>query len=654
MKSILLFFLIFLTACSNQLDLGENPSSQESLLNQNDSKLIILGLDFLNITVSRLLPDIELYDESQDMSDFDELIYIGNSKFLEENLTLQLNSFEVKTFRNESNQLVRAIRFDNSSDANTVLSEFEERLFLLNDGENILDHVTKNGILLISNGLTFEERATITSQLNQTYTIRVTDTINPLLIAKSEQTIVLNYLDKPSLLNLSLIIQNIDEAEPYQIYHSTIYASPLRYIEILQSQLSSYVINNLKIIIEDTNSELLYAAPELISQTVPGQQISGLPGVCRVPHDLRIRNPYVEEILGFPRPSNRLPNDRNSKAIVLYATFPDYPASKPIDRLNDDFQSNFVGFVNDYIRTMSYGRVEHEFYFHTSTITMPKPVEEYYLNFDLVKTAPRLPVGVDYVSIFARELLEIADPEVDFSDYDYVLIITDPSIPLSKANFDWLSIPREEDAYVTEEKRFYNINFWTNTVYRPDHQWVGLHELMHLYGLVDYYALGGDGTFESSIKHVGNFDLMGYAMGANNELLLWSRWFIGWVSDDNIHCIDGRNPIPETIVNVNPTMSIDAKNGVIIRISQFELLLIERKDNNQYCQACNGGILVTKYDASISSSYGLLKIMRPEYSVDEFYEDAFLYIGNQITIDNVTIEVISHNKEQTGLLIKTT
>ena len=366
------------------------------------------------------------------------------------------------------------------------------------------------------------------------------------------------------------------------------------------------------------------------------------PNVCKIPHSPSIVNPYVEDVLGFPRPERRLPNDRNSKALILYVAFPDYPASKPISELNNDFYNRFYNRFNDYIRAMSYGQVEHEFYFHDEVIMMPKNVESYYLTFQAARTAPRLPVGVDYVSLFVRELLAIADPTVDFTGYDYVIIKTDPSIPTSKANFDWLTIVDEARSYPTEEQTFYNLVFLTNETLRENGDWLALHEVIHLYGLVDYYSRingvwGGD-------EFVGSFDLMSRVSGRNNELLLWSRWFIGWVQDDEIDCIDGREPITESLHQIQNTMGNGDTKGIVIRLSEYQVLLIERKERSVYCQSCDEGLIVTRYNSSIPSAHGLLRIIRPEGSIDPDFEDAFLTKGTVLETDGLRIEVLEQTE----------
>jgi M6 family metalloprotease-like protein len=341
--------------------------------------------------------------------------------------------------------------------------------------------------------------------------------------------------------------------------------------------------------------------------------------ICQVPHDPQVKNEKYEMIMGFPRPPLRLPNDRDIKAIVIFVDFPEHPSTKSIDELNSFFEELYVGFTNEYIDSMSYGRVQHEFHFHDRVVRT-----------NLRGGGPLEP-WEDSVNRFMRIALQNADPQIDFSPYDYVIVHTDPNLPLSFARFGWMNIASQNRGFVTAEKTFHNvIALSAITIQSEGNKWIGAHEVMHMYGLIDYYSYPNE--VWRGDEWVGSFDLMSRAMGRNNELLLWSRWFIGWVTANDIECIDARTPIIPTQHILNSTMGADGVKGLIVRISEYELLLIERKDYNDYCQSCKGGLLVTSYSSSTPAMYGPLRIVRPQWSVDPDFEDAFLNIGDVMEV----------------------
>ena len=430
------------------------------------------------------------------------------------------------------------------------------------------------------------------------------------------------------------------QIKPYELVRQTINATEFVFINFTESESQSVAVDafiELRSEIEDQVIPLIQPLTKSENST------NGLasPDICRVPHDNRLRNDYYEVNMGFPRSSNRLPHDRNINAIVIFVEFPEYRASRSIEELNEFFEDRYVKMTNDFIGAMSYGLVQHEFYYHDEIIMTELP-----------RTSGPLAVGEDYVSEFVRYTLTLADPRIDFTPYDYVIIHVDPTLPLSVANFAWANTPRPEQGYVTEEKTFLNVNAWSAEMVRPNHEWVGVHEIIHLYGLVDYYSRP-ENVWRGH-EWVGNFDLMSNATAPNIELLLWSRWFIGWVTPDDVDCIDGRTTIEPSEHILNSTMGLDGTKGVIIRISEFEVILIERKDNNEYCRTCDGGLIVSRYNASISSMYGPLRIVRPDGSVDRDFEDAFIRKGDFIEVAGIRIDVLEEGNKETLIQISTT
>jgi M6 family metalloprotease-like protein len=454
-------------------------------------------------------------------------------------------------------------------------------------------------------------------------------------------------LDIPGLNELGF---ELPELKPYQMFQQLIDETNIIWVNFSLKEKSTEAINQFFLEYQDLDDEIITLVETELPE-LPESTTLSASSICEVPHDTRLRNDYWEMIMGFPRPVRRLPKDRNATALVLFVDFPNYPATRSIDSLNQFFENRYVKMTNDYIRTMSYGTVEHEFYYHDAVISMPLNVEEYLLSNQVRQSNSNVKQGVDYTELFVREALEVADPTVDFSGYDYVIFHVDTSLPISLADFAWANMARENRGYFTEEKVFYNVNAWSAEIMRPNHEWVGIHEIIHLYGLPDYYSRvdnvwGGD-------AFVGTFDLMSRAMGKNNELLLWSRWFIGWVSENEIDCIDAREPLQESIHTLQNTMGSNDQKGVLIRLSEHELLLIERKEYSDYCGSCRGGLIVTLYDSSIPAMYGPLRIVRPEGSTNVDFEDAFIDKGDIMETNGVRISVLETSLTETRIQIDT-
>ena len=420
------------------------------------------------------------------------------------------------------------------------------------------------------------------------------------------------------------------QLEPYEMIKVIEGDQEYVFVNFKEADLRRIAVTNFVTQYENIGTETLLLVEQI--EISPEKVSTDLADACLVPHDNRLRNDYYEMVMGFPRPPRRLPNDRDITALVLFVEFENYPASRPVEDLNKFFNDRYVKITNDYLLAMSYGRVQHSFYYYEETIKMPTLSEPIF----------------DPES-FVRDALRKADLNVDFTDYDYVVFHVDPTLPLDVASFAWVSTPREGDGFVTDEKTFYGMTAWSGETVRPNLEWVGVHEIMHLYGLVDYYSRP-ENVWRGD-EWVGSFDMMSRAMGNNKELLLWSRYYIGWVTPEEVSCIDARESIENIELIINSTMNDEGIKGAIIRLSQFELILIERKDSNEYCKSCRGGLIVTKYDASIPAMYGPLRIVRPEGSVDPDYEDAFLYQGDSVETGDLIISVIQEGRNETLISI---
>ncbi|NED00244.1 M6 family metalloprotease domain-containing protein, partial [Streptomyces sp. SID6648] len=55
------------------------------------------------------------------------------------------------------------------------------------------------------------------------------------------------------------------------------------------------------------------------------------------------------------------------------------------------------------------------------------------------------------------------------------------------------------------------------------------HENGHVFGLPDLYTQEGGGA-------VGHWDIMSEDWGADNDLLGWHKWKLGWLDPTQVHC----------------------------------------------------------------------------------------------------------------------
>ncbi|CAM5263171.1 hypothetical protein STANM309S_03148 [Streptomyces tanashiensis] len=138
-----------------------------------------------------------------------------------------------------------------------------------------------------------------------------------------------------------------------------------------------------------------------------------------------------------------------------------------------------------------------------------------------------------------EDIVKAADPRVDFSAYDLVNILVTPNAgPSALDTVLSVTFSGNEDAPYADGVPLANTSFvysrqddgsgsFTETGYR-----VLPHENGHVFGLPDLYTSDGGGT-------VGHWDIMSEDWGANNDLLAWHKWKLGWLDNDQVSCAAG-------------------------------------------------------------------------------------------------------------------
>jgi hypothetical protein len=138
---------------------------------------------------------------------------------------------------------------------------------------------------------------------------------------------------------------------------------------------------------------------------------------------------------------------------------------------------------------------------------------------------------------------------------------------------------------------------------------------------------------------------MSFANHANNELLAWERWLLGWVDDSEIHCVSTAG---DYLIQINPTFNTDNETAmVIVNLEPYLNLVIEMKDQNPYCLLCTKGLLIYTVDTRLGGMQGPIKVLRPSHSTNIVKEDALLIFKDGyrlIETNEVLIQIVEENK----------
>lgn len=354
---------------------------------------------------------------------------------------------------------------------------------------------------------------------------------------------------------------------------------------------------------------------------------------------------------GFPLSSD-LAGMTNINVLGLYVDFPDLQGktepiidSKPI-----------IEEINRFYKTSSYNKLNLKWTIPNKYFRVSQNVNFY--HFSLNDMNSKLP-GYENIFKFPQDVIDSADSEIDFSNFNALIIFTPPQASTEQIGDVSPGDIQGQIGYVSNDGPVRNIRTyvgawrspsWSDPRLGDEYIWRGLaHEFGHLLGLPDYYLLDFVNRFDS---YVGQFDLMGVPQyGQAPELFGWTRWLASWLPDKQVIC----NELPNAYISISAIESLDVGTKlVIIPISEITALGIESRRAIGYdakMSKVSEGVLIYKIDTSKASQKGPIKVqsIRPNPQgkwADEsnLFKDAPLKIGETFTEGNTEIKVISSTK----------
>ena len=412
----------------------------------------------------------------------------------------------------------------------------------------------------------------------------------------------------------------------------------------------------------------------LLFQTIKGDQwqifVSGAKGEPSGDHAAQCR-PFgtSSTTAGFPLPGWGLPSIRTMRVAVLFMDFPDAPAN------HSTHEEATVGlpYLESYLETVSYGKLDVELVAHHEWL---RAEHEHYNS--VIAATGRIGISRD-ASLHA---IELAGDQVDFSNIDVVLTVFPSTHFFSGVHLG---------TAVTQDGRTLSLASVGN-VKRPEpgglFAWGfnAAHELMHAVGLTDLYpfdaslheATGAaprgksrvdvwwglmlmrswffadstDSRLRHTWRHGDGQTTSGYGNNLDiAEMLAWSRWQLGWLTESQVRCINE----PAATVTLSPVAQ--PGNGVAmaaVPLNSHEVIVIESRrmlgfDRGVRFTAPEGatttlpaliteGVLVYTVDSVIRGGHLPLKVAGDSGNgrVDDF---PVLHLGDSVTVAGYTITV---------------
>ncbi|MGW5609553.1 M6 family metalloprotease domain-containing protein [Streptomyces sp. NPDC003753] len=297
----------------------------------------------------------------------------------------------------------------------------------------------------------------------------------------------------------------------------------------------------------------------------------------------------------IPTPSGYARSTGTVHALNLMIDFSDAPGQgSALDRL-----AEFVPQTRQWFTTSSYGRLDYR----TEApirhwLRMPKPFRAYGIE----RGAPFDPGYRELV----QDIVTAADPQVDFRHYDLVNVLVTPNAgPSALDTVLSVTFAGNAEAPVADGVPVSNASFiysrqddgsgsYPQTGFR-----VLPHENGHIFGLPDLYTQEGGGA-------VGHWDIMSEDWGADNDMLAWHKWKLGWLEDSQIACVTAHGSWQYTLT---PLARAGGRKLVFLPFSSragYALELRTREGND--AAVCRAGILVYRVDADVDTGNGPIQV----------------------------------------------
>ncbi|MFJ3304740.1 M6 family metalloprotease domain-containing protein [Streptomyces sp. NPDC086549] len=311
----------------------------------------------------------------------------------------------------------------------------------------------------------------------------------------------------------------------------------------------------------------------------------------------------VQMTEGIPTPGGYSRSTGTVRALTLMVDFPDAPGEgDALDRYRE-----FVPQTQEWFRTASYGHLDYRPEAPVQHwLRMPKPFTAYGIE----RGAPFDPGYRELV----QDIVAAADPEVDFRSYDLLNVLVTPNAgPSALDTVLSVTFAGNAEAPVADGIPVANASFvysrqddgsggYDRTGYR-----VLPHENGHVFGLPDLYTQEGGSA-------VGHWDIMSEDWGADNDLLGWHKWKLGWLDANQVSCATGRGSKEYTLTPLFRTgghklvfVPIGARTGYAIEL---------RAQGGNDEVVCHPGILIYRVDANVDTGRGPITVFDAHRGTD--------------------------------------
>ncbi|MFJ9681003.1 M6 family metalloprotease domain-containing protein [Streptomyces sp. NPDC101194] len=298
---------------------------------------------------------------------------------------------------------------------------------------------------------------------------------------------------------------------------------------------------------------------------------------------------------GIPTAANYAHSTGRIHALNLMIDFPDAPGTEPaMDRFGEFFPQTI-----NWFRTASYGRLTYIPDAPVKTwLRMPLPFSEYGIE-----------RGSSYEPGYrqlVQDIVAATKSKVDFSTYDLVNVLVTPNagppaldtvLSVTFSGND--EAPHADGVPLANTSFIYSRQDDGSGSFKQNGYRVLPHENGHVFGLPDLYTVEGGGA-------VGHWDIMSEDWGANNDLLGWHKWKLGWLDNKQVDCV-ARSGTSEHVLE--PLATRGGLKLAFIPLSSESGYAVEvrtRAGNDQ--AVCRPGVLIYKVSSDVDTGQGPVSV----------------------------------------------
>lgn len=380
-------------------------------------------------------------------------------------------------------------------------------------------------------------------------------------------------------------------------------------------------------------------APPAAESTTAPVASTGDVALCKLPARVT-DDPYQYQLLGIPRPAGFAPSAGTVEVAILFVDYSDARAtSSPEQELG--LLSPFA--LSQYFSDVSYGQMELVIKPYSTWINLDQPASYYR---DILRAEGR---SEEVERDFLQDVVNFADPNVDFSNTDILLVIANPQ---ASDDFQYLyifstaenALGVQADGATMRSGVMIGSDLLNPDLaesYRNNSFARNIASAMSLM----YLRYGSDVSEDVFVRasSVGVFSIMGWNLDSQRApgMFAFERWQLGWMDDGQIVCQTGG----EQTTDLSAIEQAGGTKAVMIPLGERSALVVEsRRATGTDQDLVKEGALVYTVDTSVERNGAPIRVL-PAFEDDLYREQSPLAQGESITHCNITITNVAAGAE---------